>query len=232
MTPATYSVRSSTGGHYPLKKYLMAYCHTRRKSIIQDDCLACKDRPGGRSACPYMGGLSSKVNFSRMMLALSEDEIRNQQIVLLIRALVDLGHHVLVFSKYKQHLKQLRDLYGGESSLYHSGISREALQSRVTFSTLGMGEHGLDAPWKSAVVLAMPLSNPEQAVGRIERVAEGKKAPLIVDPYVDSDFLRAQWRRRVKFYAKAGYKHILCPTTADACDRIHNADAECGEDGA
>jgi hypothetical protein len=116
------------------------------------------------------------------------------------------------------------------SSLYFGGMSREALSAKVTFATYSMGEHGLDAPWKSAVVLAAPLSDPEQSVGRIERVYKDKARPIIIDPYVPGDFLGAQWIRRTKYYARAGYKQWT-GTLEEACQRISDANPQCSEDG-
>jgi hypothetical protein len=55
------------------------------------------------------------------------------------------------------------------------------------------------------MVLALPIGDPQQCVGRAERSAPGKLVPRVVD-FIDvfSLFETMQWRRR-KFFVSRGF---------------------------
>jgi superfamily II DNA or RNA helicase len=73
----------------------------------------------------------------------------------------------------------------------------------VIFATRQMVNEGLDIPKMDTLVLATPMSDVEQVVGRILRNVEGKKIPVVVD-LVDKCFVKSlEWRKG--FYKKQGW---------------------------
>ena len=77
----------------------------------------------------------------------------------------------------------------------------------IIFSTYQMSRDGLDVPSLDCVVFCTPVSNIEQAVGRIVRTCDGKKSPVIID-LVDSGSVDMMKRSsyRKKFYTQKGWK--------------------------
>ncbi len=73
------------------------------------------------------------------------------------------------------------------------------LQKDIIFSSYQMSRDGLDVPRLDSVIFCSPVSNIEQAVGRVVRTHDGKKQPIIID-IVDSGCPemvdRARYRRR------------------------------------
>ncbi len=159
------------------------------------------------------GKFGDKMNFSEMSIRLSKDRAYNEAVARAIVIARKTGHQIIVFSKYKDHLKTLRAMVIAEgieekeTSLYFGGMDKDkCLKPRITFATLGVAKKGLDVPWKDVAVLAMPISEVEQVAGRIERVMKGKPRPTILDPIIEAvPFYKNQWKTRLKFYRSAGY---------------------------
>ena len=96
----------------------------------------------------------------------------------------------------------LQDFYiGGRKKLERKVAER----AQIIWATYGMAREALDIPSLDTLVLALPKSDVEQAVGRILRVFPGKKHPLVLD-FVDpvSPFDR-QGQNRQALYANKGY---------------------------
>ena len=77
---------------------------------------------------------------------------------------------------------------------------------QITFSTPGKGRDGIDAPWKDCLIMTSPISNIEQLAGRVLRVEEGKKKPIVID-MVDcgSENISRTFYGRQKFYDDRGW---------------------------
>lgn len=66
--------------------------------------------------------------------------------------------------------------------LPRSGKNRDAeLHKKLVFSTPGSARDGTDNPKLDTLVLATPLSNLTQAIGRVCRAKEGKPQPIVID---------------------------------------------------
>jgi superfamily II DNA or RNA helicase len=50
----------------------------------------------------------------------------------------------------------------------------------VVFTTIGKGGVGYDDPTKDCLVLALPMEDPRQAIGRVQRRRPGKKMPIVL----------------------------------------------------
>jgi superfamily II DNA or RNA helicase len=100
---------------------------------------------------------------------------------------------------------------------------KQAERAKVVWATKQMIEEGLDIPAIDVLVLVTPLSDAEQAIGRVRRhckpseakckhlcawragVCDGKPHPIVVD-VVDADVPRLvnSYRRRLGFYKEIG----------------------------
>ncbi len=88
-----------------------------------------------------------------------------------------------------------------------SGKLRDSeLLKRVVLSTPGSSRDGTDKPKFDCLIMANPIGNIEQAIGRVCRVYEGKPQPVVFD-IVDTDyedFVRS-YNRRKDYYEKKGW---------------------------
>jgi len=133
---------------------------------------------------------------SLILRFLCANDQRNRRIVELIIEAVKVGRKLLVLSKRINHLNRLEaDFHrewqeGGHgkpitTGYYIGGMSdeqrSEASFARVLFATAQFAAEGLDIPALDTLFLVNPMSDVEQAVGRILRPFEGKKPPIVVD---------------------------------------------------
>lgn len=147
---------------------------------------------------------------------LVKSRYRNDIIVeQLIRA-VEAGRKVLVLSERLQHLQdmenQLRGMWPamiGEVSIgkYVGGRTKAQLEqsskARVIFATIQYAAEGLDIPALDTLFLTTPMSDVEQAVGRIQRPYHGKKDPIVVDFRDDMiPMFEAMGRKRDRLYER------------------------------
>lgn len=119
---------------------------------------------------------------------------RNRQIVEQLILAVNAGRKVLVLSERLNHLETLEQLLFSSwpnslpkptTGSYVGGMSKSALaesaEAQVIFATSQFVQEGLDIPELDTLFMTTPMSDVEQAVGRIQRPAEGKKEPVVVD---------------------------------------------------
>lgn len=117
---------------------------------------------------------------------------RNCLIVAQLKLAVEAGRKVLVLSERLKHLDALDALLcremGNEAPStghYVGGLTQAerdvAAECQVVFATSQFASEGLDIPPLDTLFLTTPMSDVEQAVGRILRAFEGKKDPVVVD---------------------------------------------------
>jgi superfamily II DNA or RNA helicase len=83
---------------------------------------------------------------------------------------------------------------------------KESETKQIVIGTYAMAQEGLDIKSLTTLVMATPMVNIEQAVGRIMRVSGIK--PVVVDMVDSHKNFQNQWRRRRVFYKKAGYEIV------------------------
>lgn len=141
---------------------------------------------------------------------------RNDLITAQIVAAVKAGRKCLILSERLKHLGDLEALVlrdwpvgAGPPSVgrYVGGQKKaqleEAAKAQVIFATVQYAAEGLDVPALDTLFLTTPMSDIEQAVGRIQRPCEGKKDPIVVDFRDDTvPMLEAMGRRRDRFYVR------------------------------
>ena len=78
----------------------------------------------------------------------------------------------------------------------------------VLCGTQAIFSEGISLNSLSCIVLATPINNEPlltQLIGRIIRVQEGKKQPVIVDIHLEGNTARRQANARFGYYMKQGY---------------------------
>jgi superfamily II DNA or RNA helicase len=150
-----------------------------------------------------------------IMRFLCASRYRNDVIVdQLVQALAK-GRKCIVLSERLEHLDRLEAClssvwpkeYGASPSVGHyvGGKTKaqleESAKARVILATVQYCSEGLDIPELDTMFLTTPMSDVEQAVGRILRSVEGKRPPIVVDFRDDSiPMLEAMARKRDRYY--------------------------------
>jgi superfamily II DNA or RNA helicase len=97
----------------------------------------------------------------------------------------------------------------------------------VILATYSMAAEGMDIPVLNTLILASPIGDIEQAVGRIQRQKpnERKYVPYIIEMWDQYSLFQTQGLRHIKFYKKNGYSFVSdnpgapgTPGAADMCD--------------
>jgi superfamily II DNA or RNA helicase len=137
----------------------------------------------------------SLVSKNLLLKFMCANKARNQLIGEQLVLAVNAQRKILVLSERLQHLADLetmlRALWKKEKGppptvgYYVGGMKEEELdeaqKAQVIFATKQFAEEGLDIPALDTLFLTTPMSDIEQAAGRILRPFEGKKDPLITD---------------------------------------------------
>jgi superfamily II DNA or RNA helicase len=157
--------------------------------------------------------LAPKALMTRFLV---KSRFRNDLIVSQLIAALEAGRKILVLSERLQHLQDMEMLLRkfwpamvGEVSIgqYVGGRTKAQLEksakARVIFATSQYAAEGLDIPALDTLFLTTPMSDVEQAVGRIQRPFSGKKDPIVVDFRDDMiPMFEAMGRKRDRFYRK------------------------------
>ena len=167
-----------------------------------------------QSAAHMRGDLCVRghVHMPSMCARLVADAGRNALAVDRTLQLYAEGHHVMVLSALRDHLSAMCEQLVGRAGVAaeHVGFfvggmrardRADAARRRVIFATYAMAKEGLDIATLSALVLATPAGNVEQAVGRIRRPCAEKKKPVRLVDIVDEFSVFAHMaRKRLRFY--------------------------------
>lgn len=159
-------------------------------------------------------------------LKLAKDEDRNIFLVHLLKTMVEKGRRLLVLGKYKEHLTLLAEalhkltgapyvMYMGSTSpAVHASIMQRMEDPRtVMFATLKKGGVGMDIQHFDCLVTALPVADPRQLIGRIQRFLPDKRKPVVIDPVDNIDRLKGRAYVRVK----KGYLTVDSATVINHC---------------
>jgi len=84
-----------------------------------------------------------------------------------------------------ERLKLIDDLMNKFKKLdcakFTSKEKLDVLTHKYVFTTPGKMRDGIDAPWKDTIIMTSPISNIDQAIGRIVRIDENKLQPNVFD---------------------------------------------------
>lgn len=166
--------------------------------------------------------------FSKFMLdhKLQDDDERNAMLIYLICQMIEQKRRVLVLGKFKDHLKIIARtvakithkpyvLFMGAFTRSESAEAVVKMKDpdTVVFATLKKGGVGLDIQSLDTLINILPVSDPRQLIGRIQRALPGKKTPLVID-VVDN---LEQMMHRAKARVFRGYLTIQTATVINRC---------------
>lgn len=155
------------------------------------------------------------VDHTGVVTILAEDEERTATIAGHVARLAGTaGHDVLVLSHRRGHCQRLvahLTRLGVDAATYLGG-DKSIPTSKVIVATFSLTSEGFDCPRLSALVLATPASDVEQACGRVMRGSSARGA-VIVDLVDHWGVCLAQASRRRALYTRSGF-------------RIHHAETE------
>jgi superfamily II DNA or RNA helicase len=143
---------------------------------------------------PYLSKMQDAKSRRGVLISeLSGDLARNALIAVYVKRFYESGRRTLVFSDRIEQLSLLKDIlimrHGMKASSIgvFTGSTKEAdrrvilKNSPIIFATYGVMSMGVDVPDLRALIFATPLSEVAQATGRILRLCEGAKEPIILD---------------------------------------------------
>ena len=159
-------------------------------------------------------GGKGKVSISKLITGISEDQLRNHYILEVLEVAFGKGRKVLLLSNRKNQLIELhkawQEKHGDTSGLYMGGMKasqqRASSQKQVIFGTAQIFAEGTDIPALDTLCLISPMSDIEQAIGRIQRLYDGKKAPFVWDLVDNNSVCLAMAKKRQKHLEQTGFK--------------------------
>ena len=123
---------------------------------------------------------------------------------------------ILILSERKNQLKDLEELIAIDNiasyGYYIGGMKMTDLDisatKQIILATYQMSSEGLNIPTLNTVILASPISDIQQSVGRIlrEKKSERKYIPLCIDIYDDFSLFKFKGNKRIKYYNTNGYE--------------------------
>ena len=169
---------------------------------------------------PYVKEASE--DWVEILSKLVTNQQRNGYIIGEVIKDAEAGHKVLVMSERKQHCYDLQDMLTArnvKSIVLTSNVEYEDRKDliaslkgsdvNIVIATTKLISEGANIPVLSCLHLTTPSNNFElekQKIGRIRRVCEGKKDPVVRD-YVENkcEFLERMAKQRAKHYRKLGF---------------------------
>ena len=202
--------------------FMTAFCVEKKQMTWHAKCQSCElynlfphcgrlPRGKGRKGVKW----SSKIMWTPLVKGLFEDMKYRELFLMVIRKMHKAGRNIIVFNQFTEPLEwlyeQLKEEMGDDLGIFTSKTrdAVEALECSVTLATYKIAQKGLDVPEKDTAVLMSPITEIEQVVGRVTRIKEGKKQPLIFDPIVTNVMpLYKQSFRRSTTYKQLGFELI------------------------
>lgn len=145
-----------------------------------------------------------------ILKALGPDPTRNHLIVSVTVSAYKRGRRTVIFSNTIDHHERLESLLvkagipRSDIGHYYGTMSGKALDHagsrKIILATPGKMGEGTDLPWLDTCVLASPLSNIEQIVGRVLREYPDKKMPVVFDLVDDDSPVFAGYARKRQVY--------------------------------
>jgi superfamily II DNA or RNA helicase len=134
---------------------------------------------------------------------------------------------ILILSERKKQLKDIEDLIEinkiASYGYYIGGMKMTDLDisatKQIILATYQMSSEGLNIPTLNTLILASPISDIQQSVGRIlrEKKEDRKYIPLCIDIYDELSVFKNKGYKRLHYYKKNGYliKNYIENTFAD-----------------
>ena len=163
---------------------------------------------------------NGNVNTSLMITQLSQWPARTHLIVQLALKLAQQGRKILILSGRRAQLQEMHQLLSASTSdisfgyyygkqqgnkAQHQQMLQQSATCQIILGTYSIASEGLDIPDLNTEILATPMTNVEQAVGRILRKHHPEHPPLIIDLVDQIANYARQGTTRARFYRKQHY---------------------------
>ncbi len=135
---------------------------------------------------------------------------------LIIKLLINESHRkILILSERRNQLKEFEKLFDNTSyeiGYYIGGLSQDVLdissKKQIILATYQMAAEGMNIPTLNTVIFASPISDIQQAIGRIlrEKPDERRYIPLCIDIWDQFSIFTNKGYTRIKYYTKNNYK--------------------------
>jgi superfamily II DNA or RNA helicase len=146
--------------------------------------------------------------YSRYYQILKNSKIFMGLIKIVLNSLIDQNRHIVLMGERIKLFEKLADEYKDyDCVIFKSGVKNDCLTQKIVFTTPGKMRDGVDASWKDTLIMTSPISNVNQATGRIVRSYKDKQKPLVID-FVDTgipEISNSFRRKRLPFYNKKNW---------------------------
>lgn len=131
---------------------------------------------------------ASEMSYSVVESYLDSHSGRRKSVIQLIRKCLDAGRNVLFLSKRKSTLKALYKYFEAYKPMLiisetnnFSDKDTAYLQNTcpLIFGVTQLAKEGLDIDRLDTLIIHLPMKDTEQAIGRVSRLCEGKKQPMV-----------------------------------------------------
>ena len=162
---------------------------------------------------------NARVPWANRVTNLTNNEEYQHTISLLAAAYAARGHKVLVVSDRVSFMKRCAELTGEKATCVTGELSHEEREERMSdikygrkdilYGTQAIFSEGISLNELSCLILATPVNNEPlltQLIGRIIRLQEEKRDPVIIDIHLKGNTARRQASARMGHYMKQGYE--------------------------
>lgn len=170
-----------------------------------------------RSDIRFMDG--ARTPWANRVTHLANNEEYRHTVAMLAAAYAQRGHKVLVVSDRVGFLRSCAELTGEKAVCVTGEVSHEEREKlvegilygdkNVLYGTQAIFSEGISVNNLSCLILGTPINNEPlltQLIGRVIRLQEGKKSPVIVDIHLKGNTATRQASNRIGCYMKQGYK--------------------------
>jgi len=121
---------------------------------------------------------------------------------------------ILILSERRNQLKEFEKLFDNtnfDTGYYVGGLSQNVLdlssKKQIILATYQMAAEGMNIPTLNTVIFASPISDIQQAIGRIlrEKPSERIYTPLCIDIWDQFSLFIQKGLTRIKYYKKNNY---------------------------
>ena len=155
-------------------------------------------------------------DFNKILDKLAKSKEYNQWLVDKIEELVKQDRNVVAAFARKGQIETIEDMLSIDCGIFvgeYKGKTlkkdqlNEAASKNPILCTFGKMKKGIDIPRLDTLIIAAPIKDQEQLIGRINREKKGKTDCLVIDVrFPEIGFLNGQSRNRDKLYKKLGWK--------------------------
>ena len=149
----------------------------------------------------YYGGFFQK---SRYLNILKNSKIFMNVCYSIIRKFYDDEKQIIFMGERIKLLELLaKNCKCDDVGMFMGSAKLDQTEKRLTFSTSGKIRDGVDCTGKDCLIMTSPISNIDQMSGRILRIKEGKRQPILIDLVdIGTPEIKQTLFGRLEFYKK------------------------------